>query len=349
MMRDCAFVVAAFAAASAFANEPNNTFGSRTFLSAGTLSVSDEIGSVRGPDTVVGTLGLFGGVDRFDDNNSPFGDGFASAIYGAPIDTGGSFQFYVGGAGDNFLIGDHFESGPYRAFVTVYDFFDDKVDEFFFDETLVPGVTEGFGFSDFSWFNGSFDVEIDNTAALSSDVDFFTFTGLTPGQDFTAETTNPNGNEFGIDTILGWFDDSGLLIDSNDQANGFLSEIEGVVPESGQLTFAVTAFNDFTFTGDHGDFFEYGLELSFDTPLAAGDFNGDGFVDNGDLSLLLGSWGDSTVPAEWINSFDTPVDNGELSALLGDWGFGVAAVPEPASAMMLLAVVAASTVTCRRA
>lgn len=65
-------------------------------------------------------------------------------------------------------------------------------------------------------------------------------------------------------------------------------------------------------------------------PAVEGDFNGDGQVDNGDLNLLLGSWGDSTVPPEWINGFTAPVDNGELNALLGNWGFGVsAAVPEP--------------------
>lgn len=68
-----------------------------------------------------------------------------------------------------------------------------------------------------------------------------------------------------------------------------------------------------------------------------GDFNADGRVDNGDLNLLLGSWGDSTVPASWVNSFIAPVDNGELNALLGDWGFGVpsVAIPEPTSLVLL--------------
>lgn len=66
-----------------------------------------------------------------------------------------------------------------------------------------------------------------------------------------------------------------------------------------------------------------------------GDFNGDGVVDNGDLSLLLGNWGSPTVPAEWINGFTTPVDNDELSALLGNWGFGTStSVPEPAAALL---------------
>lgn len=71
--------------------------------------------------------------------------------------------------------------------------------------------------------------------------------------------------------------------------------------------------------------------------LLDGDFNGDGRVDNGDLNLLLGSWGDATVPPEWINGFTAPVDNGELNALLGDWGAGTSvAVPEPTALIVLL-------------
>lgn len=77
-----------------------------------------------------------------------------------------------------------------------------------------------------------------------------------------------------------------------------------------------------------------------------GDFNGDGQVDNGDLNLLLGSWGDSSVPAEWVNGFVAPVDNGELNDLLGNWGFGVStAVPEPAT---LTAALLLGTLLCVR-
>ncbi|TWT46884.1 hypothetical protein [Botrimarina hoheduenensis] len=90
------------------------------------------------------------------------------------------------------------------------------------------------------------------------------------------------------------------------------------------------------------------VELSTSTPAVSGDFNGDGKVDNGDLNLLLGSWGSATVPAAWINGFDTPVDNGELNALLGNWGFGVGvAVPEPTAALLAL-LAAAGTVARRR-
>ncbi|WP_197524976.1 PEP-CTERM sorting domain-containing protein [Botrimarina hoheduenensis] len=116
-----------------------------------------------------------------------------------------------------------------------------------------------------------------------------------------------------------------------------------------------TAVDAFTVDLSAGGTFTYLAEVAqngtkFDfngsgaiTNAVAGDFNADGKVDNGDLNLLLGSWGAATVPPTWVNGFVSPVDNGELNDLLGNWGFGVGvAVPEPASALLVtLAGVAA--------
>lgn len=74
-----------------------------------------------------------------------------------------------------------------------------------------------------------------------------------------------------------------------------------------------------------------------------GDLNGDGVVDQADLSLVLTGWGSTSVPEEWSGAFDGMVDHNELGDLLSNWGQGstttsaAAAVPEPAS-MMLLAL-----------
>lgn len=77
------------------------------------------------------------------------------------------------------------------------------------------------------------------------------------------------------------------------------------------------------------------VEVVSITALLAGDFNGDGAVDNNDLNLLLANWGQSTVPAEWVNGFEGVVDNDELNALLANWGLGTgASVPEPNAATL---------------
>ncbi|TWT48390.1 right-handed parallel beta-helix repeat-containing protein [Botrimarina hoheduenensis] len=78
--------------------------------------------------------------------------------------------------------------------------------------------------------------------------------------------------------------------------------------------------------GGSGQYLDIGAYEAQTAPVALlnpGDFNGDGFVDNSDLNLLLANWGASTVPPAWVNGFDTFVDNGELNALLANWGFGL--------------------------
>jgi hypothetical protein len=70
-----------------------------------------------------------------------------------------------------------------------------------------------------------------------------------------------------------------------------------------------------------------------------GDFNGDGRVDGGDLSLLLANWG-ATVPPNpsgWTGAAPTAtgIDADELSRLLANWGFGTStAIPEPTGVLL---------------
>jgi T5SS/PEP-CTERM-associated repeat protein len=86
--------------------------------------------------------------------------------------------------------------------------------------------------------------------------------------------------------------------------------------------------------------------------ILAGDYNGNGLVEQGDLDLVLAGWGTdaSEVPARWTN--DLPqgaIDQGELDRVLGGWGASLvgtaslthagttATVPEPASLVVLFA------------
>jgi hypothetical protein len=77
----------------------------------------------------------------------------------------------------------------------------------------------------------------------------------------------------------------------------------------------------------------------------AGDFNGNGNVEQADLDLALLNWGaDGTLPPTgWINDLPTGlIDQEELDAVLLGWGnsypgaAAAPAVPEPHSAVLML-------------
>jgi hypothetical protein len=266
--------------------EPNDTFGERTILGSGVLLVEDDLtpGFVQSPDTYLGTLGFFGNVEFEDDDSSEYGDGYASGLTGIPINPGGTIDFLVTGCCDFNFTGDHFYSGDFQVIVDVFDFFGDYVETIDETRTLQPGVVEEFSFSgDENWIDGSYDVNIDNTIGGTSpaDVDYYTFTGLTSGSNFSAEVTDATS---GFDSILGWFDGTGNLIESDDN-DGFenLSLINGVVPANGQLTFAVTGFNDVGFVGDHSEDASYSLEVNLFSVSHPGDFDNDDDVDGRDF------------------------------------------------------------------
>jgi uncharacterized protein YkwD len=78
----------------------------------------------------------------------------------------------------------------------------------------------------------------------------------------------------------------------------------------------------------------------------AGDYNGNGRVEQADLDVVLRNWGQPIVPSAWIN--DLPIgaiDQQELDRVLLNWGNtaaaglpSAAAIPEPATwALVLLA------------
>jgi hypothetical protein len=118
-----------------------------------------------------------------------------------------------------------------------------------------------------------------------------------------------------FDSILGWFNDTGDLIEYNDDQEDeehFLSLLEGTVPASGKLTFAVTGYEDLDFVGDHGENAEYSLVVSLESASAPGDFNEDGRVDGRDF--LLWQRGGSPSPlsaadlADWRANYDGPLE-----------------------------------------
>lgn len=94
-----------------------------------------------------------------------------------------------------------------------------------------------------------------------------------------------------------------------------------------------------------------------------GDYNGDGFVSQADLDLVLLNWGNDSgvAPPGWIKGFPIEPDPGqlmpivsqnELDAVLLNWGAGQAspalAVPEPAGFLSLSLLALTCSVSGRR-
>ncbi len=303
-----------------FAAEPNEDFGQATILGAGVLSATDTLtpGTTSYPDTVLGIRDMFGEIYFFNDDDSPVGDGRASGVAGASTNSG-SIDFAVSGYPDEFFFGDHGQFGEFEVFVDVYDFFGDPVDSFSEVRTLQPGTVEDFSYSNFEWISGSYDVYIDNTIGPPNvaDVDFYTFTALTPVSSFSAEVTQTVSTSF--DSVLGWFNSAGVLIETDDDdAGNNLSLIEGIVPAGGKLTFAVSGYDDFNFEGAHSEDAEYTLELTLGSAGVAGDFDSD--VDGRDFLR----WQRGGSPTPYSAADLTTWRNAYPGALVG-----VTAVPEP--------------------
>lgn len=246
------------------AAEPNDDFGSATILPPGVLTVADSLeGGDSSPDTFLG----FFADDTFplppiavDDDSSLLGNGLADALFGIPVNPNGSIPLAVTGCCDSFA-GAHGQSGDYQLFVDVFDAGGAPIDTFNVTSALFPGVVDQYPFSDAAWIGGSFDAYIDNTvgATIGPDpLDFFRFTGLTPGAPFVAEII-----EGDFDTMLALFDSGGALLEVDDDGgDGLLSMITGATPANGELVLAVTGFADLNVLGIHPQVGDYVLRVS---------------------------------------------------------------------------------------
>lgn len=102
---------------------------------------------------------------------------------------------------------------------------------------------------------GTYDLYVYLDTFFAADVDYLSFTGLTPGELVRARITSA-----GFDPVLGLFSAIGEQLAVNDDFGGnILSQLTVTVPVDGTIHLAVTGFADFNFSGDHGAFGDYNL------------------------------------------------------------------------------------------
>ncbi len=111
------WALAAIAHGAASAAEPNETWATRTILAPSVRMVSDSLtpGFAEDPDTLLGIKNHFGEI-YFSNDDSPDagGNGFGSAAFGVPTNSG-SIDFCVTGTGDESFSGSHGISGQYEV------------------------------------------------------------------------------------------------------------------------------------------------------------------------------------------------------------------------------------------
>lgn len=323
-------------------DDAGDTFFDAEELDFGQLSVTAELlVEFLGPDLYLGIRDEFGGITLEDDDSSIYGDSFAPGLYEVPVNPGGEIAFDVTGYGDTDFIGDHLEYGDFEVYIDIYSLVDDNfvyLDGLYFEDTIDDQFEEqavvSFYDSDPSWEGALYDVQINN--AIPNDVDFFRFVGLTPGEDFTAETLQ--AADAYIDTALGLFDESGNLIDSDDDSGEFnYSKLSGTVPASGEVVLAVTGYqDDGLFEGYHPFMGAYELALTLGGVAVPGDYDGDLDVDSDDYDAWATAFGNSGADLPEDGNNDGLVNAADYTVWRDAFDAQPQAVPEPAALALLL-------------
>lgn len=142
---------------------------------------------------------------------------------------------------------------------------------------------------------------------VGNDVDYYVFSA-TANTTLIAEVLSGS-----LDSVLGVFDDSGTLLDSDDDGgSGLLSRLVYPIAADGTYAVAVSTFNDFDFDGDGGS----GGRYTLDVQLVSGILLDLGDDDNHELTLPFSfPFQGSSYGSVFVNS------NGNLTFGSGDNDF----------------------------
>ena len=180
-------------------------------------------------------LGLFDSDENlisFDDDSSPFGN-LAPAIEGIVPDSG-TIYVKVSGVGDTDFDGEE----------EYYHYGDDGCSE----------VT--ISSAHYQESNYTLAVLV-GEAEIVSDVDYFSLSGLTPGDVFTvSESLSESG------VMMIWLAGDGSVINTSSysESNGRL-QLSGIVPVDGQVHLMVSGYDDYSFDGSHSTSGDYLLTV----------------------------------------------------------------------------------------
>jgi len=177
-------------------------------------------------DQVLGKFNQSGGLVEWADGT----------LYGT-VPTDGILRLAVSGWADTTFVGKHQQNGNYtlRLQLTKNDAPGETSDNTFAHRKVYPpGVNKVSG--DIWYIRDRTPCPNDQPP---SDVDFFSFVGLPKGVCFRTQT------DTNFDTVIGWYENNGILSTWSD------SELYGVIPQSGIVNVALSAWADTRFVGAH--------------------------------------------------------------------------------------------------
>ncbi len=175
-------------------------------------------------DLVMAQFDGAGNMILFDDDSSPFGS-LAPAIRGI-VPSNGTVELKVSGLGDD-------------------DF--DGFQDYYNPEGVVSSRDPHGQAGDYTLS------VLTGEESITGDLDFFTLSGLTPGDVFSVAVSLAEAG-----ASVGWLAGDGSLIGRSIYSEvDSREQVSGLVPASGEIHLVVSGYEDFRFEGRHGTSGEY--------------------------------------------------------------------------------------------